>query len=438
MRPGDSRRRSRSAGGRQLELTVETLGAQGDGQVRLPEGMLFLPQVLPGERVVARVGAGGAEGQRGEVIELLRPSPERVEPPCPHFGPCGGCTLQHLAPEAYRRWKRGLLVDALGKRGFADAEMLVGPLAALPAGTRRRATLAARRNGRRVLLGFHGRGSHRIEDMQSCLVLHPALFATLPALRAGLAPLLPEGKEQAVALTLTEGGVDLLLSLPAEPDLQGREALAALAETAQLARLSIAVAGGAPQPLLERRPARLALGGVPVTLPPGAFLQATPEGEAALVAAVLAAIPPESETVADLFSGIGTFTFPLAARGHRVHAVEGEAPAVAALEAAARAGGLHGKVTVERRDLERRPVLAEELEGGDAAVFDPPRAGAKAQAAELAASDLPVVVAVSCNPATFARDARTLVDGGYRLESALPIDQFPWTGHLELVARFSR
>lgn len=431
-------RRARSAGGRQLELTVETLGAQGDGQVRLPEGPLFLPQVLPGERVVARLGMRSAEGLRGEVIELLQASAERAEPPCPHFGPCGGCTLQHFAPEPYRLWKRGLLVDALHRRGFAEAEGLVAPLVALPPGTRRRATLAARRVGKQVVLGFHGRGSHRIEDLRTCLILHPKLFAALEPLRAALSGVLPEGKEQSLAMTLTEGGVDLVLSLPAEPDLRGREALAALAVAGNLARLSIAVAGGAPQPLLDRRPAQVALGGVPVALPPGAFLQATPEGEAALVEAVLAAIPPESETVADLYAGVGTFTFPLARRGQRVHAVEGDASAVAALEAAARTSGLFGRVTAERRDLERRPVLAEELEGGDVALFDPPRAGAKAQSAELAKSELPVVVAVSCNPATFARDARTLVDGGYRLESAVPIDQFPWTGHLELVARFGR
>ena len=432
------KRRGRSGGGRQLEVTVETLGAQGDGQVRLPEGPLFLPQVLPGERVVAKVGAGGGEGLRGELIELLQASPDRVEAPCPHFGPCGGCTLQHFAPEPYRRWKRGLLVEALSRRGFADAEAIVAPLVALPPGTRRRATLAARRLGKQVALGFHGRGSHRIEDIRTCLILHPALFAALQPLREALVAVLPEGKEQSLAMTLTEGGIDLLLSLPAEPDLRGREALAAFAAATNLGRLSIAVAGEAAQTLLERRPARVTLGDVPVSLPPGAFLQATQEGEAALVEAVLAAIPPESETVADLFSGVGTFTFPLARRGHRVHAVEGDANAVAAAEAAARSSGLFGRVTAERRDLERRPVLAEELEGGDAALFDPPRAGAKAQSAELAGSDLPVVVAVSCNPATFARDARTLVDGGYRLESALPIDQFPWTGHLELVARFSR
>jgi 23S rRNA (uracil1939-C5)-methyltransferase len=431
-------RRARSAGGRQLELTVETLGAQGDGQARLDEGVVFLPQILPGERVVARLGTGGAEGQRGEVLELLQASAERVEPPCPHFGPCGGCTLQHLSLDAYRRWKRGLLVEALQRRGFVEAESLVAPLVALPPGSRRRATLAAMRNGNRVLLGFHGRASHRLEDIRSCLILDSRLFAALQPLRQAFAAVLPEGKELSLALTLTDGGLDLLLSLPAEPDLRGREALAALAEAADLARLSIAVAGGTPQPLLERRPPRLSFGGVAVTLPPGVFLQATPEGEAALVAAVLDAIPATSETVADLFSGVGTFTFPLAGRGHRVHAVEGEAAAVAALEAAARSCGLFGRVTAERRDLERRPVLAEELEGGDVALFDPPRAGAKAQSAELAKSDLPLVVAVSCNPATFARDARTLADGGFRLVGATPIDQFPWTAHLELVAAFQR
>ena len=243
---------------------------------------------------------------------------------------------------------------------------------------------------------------------------------------------------QDVTATLTDSGVDLLLALPAEPDLAGREALAALAVELDLARLSLAVAGQAPLPLAERRLPRILLGGVAVTPPPGGFLQPTPEGEAALTQLVLAAVPSEADTVADLYSGCGTFSFPLAARGHRVHAVEGDAAALAALERAARGGALAQRISAERRDLERDPVTADELEGGDAAVFDPPRAGARAQAAELAASDLPVVVAVSCNPGTFARDARALVEGGYRLEWVAPLDQFPWTGHLELVARFAR
>lgn len=427
---------ARSGGGRQVELTVESLGARGDGLATLEGQPIFLPQTLPGERVRAQILSAGPAGQRGEVLELLQPAPARVEPPCPHFGPCGGCTLQHFAEADYRAWKRGLLVEALARRGFA-AEGLVRPLLALPPGTRRRAVFAAERQGGRVRLGFHRRLSHAVEDLGGCLLLAPPLVALLPCLREGLAPLLPEGKVLDVTATLTEGGIDLLLTLPAEPDLAGREALAALAEAADLARLSIAVAGEV-LPLAERRLPLITFGGVPLVPPPGGFLQPTPEGQRALTDLVLAALPPEAETVADLFAGCGTFTFPLAARGHRVHAVEGDGPALAALERAARQAGLWGRVTAEQRDLERQPVLAEELEGGDALIFDPPRGGARAQAQELAGSDIPLVVAVSCNPATFARDARTLVDGGYELAEATPLDQFPWSGHLELVAVFRK
>jgi len=443
------RRRHRPGGGRQLEVTVESLGARGDGVVLLPRAAddvdreqqpepLYLAQTLPGERVLARVGGPSPQGLRGEVLELLSASPDRVEPPCPHFGPCGGCLLQHFAAAPYRAWKRGLLVEALRKRGFREAEELVRPLLALPPGTRRRASFTALRQGRRLLLGFNRRFSHAVEDMTSCLVLAPPLVAILPALRAALAPLLPEGKPQEVTATLCESGIDLLLALPAEPDLAARESLAALAAELDLARLSLTVGGQAPLPLAERRTPRITLGGVAVTPPAGGFLQPTPEGEAALTRLVLEAVPAAADTVADLYSGCGTFSFPLAARGHRVHAVEGDAAALAALERAARGSDLAQRMTAERRDLERDPVTADELEGGDAALFDPPRAGARAQAAELAASDLPLVVAVSCNPGTFARDARTLVEGGFRLEWAVPLDQFPWTGHLELVARFAR
>lgn len=441
------RRKARGGGGRQLEVTVETLGARGDGVVLLageddwgeprPEP-LYLAQTLPGERVLARVGGPSPQGLRGQVLELLAPSPDRVEPPCAHFGPCGGCQLQHLAEQPYRHWKRALLVEALRKRGFADSEELVKPLLALPPGSRRRASFAALRQGRRVQLGFHRRFSHAVEDLTECHILAPALLALLPPLRDALAPLLPEGKVQDLVATLTDNGLDLLLTLPSEPDLAGREALAALAEAQDLARLSLAVGGAPPLPLAARRAPQVMMGPVAVTPAPGGFLQPTAAGQALLTRLVLEAVPPGAETVADLFSGCGTFTFPLAARGHRVHAVEGDAAALEALGRAVRQQGLSEQVSFENRDLERDPVSVEELEGGDAVVFDPPRAGARAQAAALAESEIPVVVAVSCNPATFARDARALVEGGYHLAWAQPVDQFPWTGHLELVARFEQ
>jgi len=432
------RRKARPGGGRQLEVTVGSLGAQGDGVVALPEGPLFLPQALPGERVLARLAGNVEGGLRGEVLELRSASQARVEPPCPHFGPCGGCALQHLAATEYRSWKRGLLVEALQRRGFAEAEALVRPLLALPPGTRRRAVFAAERRGRRLALGFHRRASAVVEELSTCLLLDPRLVALLPPLRENLAAVVPEGPPRDLTLTLTDSGVDLLLALPAEPSLAVREALAQLAAALDLARVSLAVDGGEPLLLAERRRPVVRLGGVAVSPPPGGFLQPTPEGERALTELVLAAVPADAATVADLFSGCGTFSFPLAARGQRVHAVEGDAAALAALQRAARLATLPGAVSAELRDLSRRPVTAAELSGGDVAVFDPPRAGARAQAAELAASDLATLVAVSCNPATFARDARSLVDGGYRLTEATPLDQFPWSAQLELVARFDR
>ena len=432
------KKKARRGGGRQLEARVEALGARGDGVVTLPEGPLFLPQTLPGGRVRARVLGQQGGMLQGDVLELLEPSPDRVEAPCPHFGPCGGCQVQHLAPERYGPWKRGLLVEALGKRGFEAAEALVRPLVALPPGTRRRAVFAAERRGRRAVLGFHRRASHQIEDLSTCLLLEPALVALLPPLREGLAAVLPEGGKADVTLLATESGIDLLLSLPEQPDLAARESLAALAAGLDLARLSLAVGDEPPLPLAERRAPLVSLGGVALVPPAGGFLQPTRAGEQALASLVLEALGGAGETIADLYSGCGTFTFPLAAAGHRVHAVEGDLPALEALERAARKSGLWGRITAERRDLARNPVTAEELEGGDAAVFDPPRGGARAQAEALAESDVPLLAAVSCNPATFARDARILVEGGYRFDWAQPLDQFPWSGHLELVARFSR
>jgi 23S rRNA (uracil1939-C5)-methyltransferase len=279
-------------------------------------------------------------------------------------------------------------------------------------------------------------------DLETCLVLTPGLTALLPALRRALAPLLAPREVAALTLTETETGIDLSIVSEAAPNLAAREALAALAETQDLARLSWAerpAAGAAPEPepVAVRRAPVLTFAGVPVAPPPGGFLQPTAAGEAALVERVLAYLPEGAETVAELYAGCGTFTFPLVARA-RVHAVERDAAALAALWTAARQAGLAGRITVTAQDLAGMPVLAEDLEGGDCVVFDPPRAGAREQATEIARSSVPAAVAVSCNPKTFARDARILVDGGFKLVEVTPVDQFPWTAHLELVAKFRR
>jgi 23S rRNA (uracil1939-C5)-methyltransferase len=429
------RRKARPGGGRQAELTVDALGGRGDGVAQLEGRPVFVPLALPGERVRVRLTGERAGGFKAELLELLEPAAERIEAPCPNFGPCGGCTLQHLEEERYRAWKQGLVGQALARRGLSGE--VVGPLVSIPPGTRRRASLAALRRGAGVLLGFRGRESHRVVDAAGCLLLTPGLMALLPPLRETLAGVLEDREAVQLTVSETEAGPDLLLVSPRAPDLAAREALVALAERADLARLSWGPPGEEPEPLALRKPPRVVLGGVAVEPPPGGFLQPSAEGEAALRRLVLASLPEGSDRILELFAGCGSFTFALAGRG-RVHAVEGDEAALAALWAAARHAGLAGRLSVETRDLSRQPLTAEELAAYGCVVFDPPRAGAREQAERIAGSAVPAVVAVSCNPNSFARDARILVDGGYSLMEVTPVDQFPWSGHLELVASFRR
>lgn len=421
-----------------FELTVESLGARGDGIARHRGQPVYVFDALPGERVSLRPETKEGQGLRARRLALLEPSAERVAAPCPQFGDCGGCDLQHLAEAGYRNWKRDLLVTALQRRGFGEAKELVQPLQAVEPGRRRRATWALRKDGRAVRLGFRARASHRIVDQQDCLQLLPELRDLARALRPLFADLAVQGQEGQARATLCDNGIDLVLSLEREPDLAQREELAAFADRHNLARLSIGTSEGEQQLLAERRRPSLRFGDIVVAPPPDGFLQPSKEGEALLVRSVLDAIPNDLKTVADLYAGCGTFALPLLARGQRVLAVEGHRPSLGALETAARSSGLGTQLTSEVRDLERRPLARETLSALDALVFDPPRAGAAALSAALAEAGPPLVVAVSCSPQSFARDARTLVEGGYRLESALPVDQFPWSHHLEIVAVFRR
>ena len=427
-RPRPTGRRPDKAPARELELHIDKLGSEGVGVARVEGQVVLVPGALPGERVRARV-----EGGHGAVTRLIETSPFRVEPACRHFGSCGGCALQHLAWQPYLDFKRDLVIEALRRQGFGDAP--VGAIVSSPPGSRRRATLEAKRAGGTLLLGFHGRASHHIVDLGECPVLLPELAALLAPLRALLNRLLPAGAGATVQLGAGPDGVDLGLVLPAAPDMALLELLSGFAEAQDLARLWWRTDGMAPVPAAQRRSIGLRFGTVPVDPPSGGFLQATAVGEAALTAAVVTALAG-AERVADLFAGCGTFGLALGQRAE-LHAVEGDAAALGALTSAARRAGL-GYVTTERRDLEARPLLAAELKRFDAVLFDPPRAGAKAQAIHLAASTVPTVVGVSCNPATFARDARILADGGYRLDSVQPVDQFVWSPHVELVGRFHR
>lgn len=416
-------------------LTVESIGVRGDGIAHLEGETIYIPFAAPGDRVRVRLGARRGEGRVGDLVELLSAG-ARVSPVCPHFGRCGGCALQHLDDAAYRRVKESQIVTAL-MRQSVPLPPAMAPLLRLAPQTRRRArfSLRANRAPAASVVGFNARASHEIVDMRSCAVLAAPVLALVAPLRDAIGTVALAGEGAATA-TLSDSGLDLLLDLPAPPTLAALEALAGFAEAQDLARLSWRVgAAETATPVAVRRTPRVIFSGVPVDLPVDAFLQASVEAERVLVTEVLAGVG-EAQRVLDLYAGLGTFTFALAQKS-AVHAVEGSPPAHAALAAAVRRGGLP-RVTSEARDLARRPLLPEELARFDAVVFDPPRAGAAAQCAMLARSRVPRIVAVSCNPASFARDAATLLAGGYRLVDVKPIDQFVWSPHVELIARLER
>lgn len=356
-------------------------------------------------------------------------SPDRAVPPCPHFGACGGCALQHASDGFVAKWKVGTIARALKAQGVTPR---FGRYHRSPPASRRRATLAAVRRGDGPMLGFHAARSHDIVEIVECLVLVPAIMARLDDLRGLAAALVPDHGELTLQVTETLGGLDVGVTGARALAPEGMEALIADHAGRGIARITL---DGEPiaryaEPLVD-------FDGIRLVLPPAAFLQATRAGEAALRRAVLQALADVDGPVADLFSGCGTFALPMA-RGHAVHAVEADAAALDPLaRAAAHTLGLK-PVTTETRDLFRRPLLAAELNRFAAAVIDPPRAGAQAQVSEIAKSGLAKVVHVSCNPVTFAREARTLIDAGFDMEPVDVVDQFLWSTHVELVATFRR
>lgn len=420
---------------RTIEVTIEALGGLGDGLCSQGDAKLVVPYVLPGEVVAAQVTGSRRGMQQARLKAVIEASPHRIEPACRYFGKCGGCSLQHADREFYRQWKRSRLVTALSRRGFRDVEIL--PLHDGAPGRRRRAEMLASMTGRGDLrFGFRRRASHEVIDIRACPLLKPVLVDAAVRLRPMLAGWLAPREALSVAMTATESGVDMLLTLPWVPDLAGREALVGMAEALDLARLAIVLPGESVAEMVAvRRPPEIDFSGIRVVPPPGAFLQADAAAEAAMVSA-MAPLLADKARVLDLYCGCGTFSLA-AAQTTKVHAVDGAVDQIAALDAAARHARLD-RLTTAVRDLERRPFQSSELTGFDAVILDPPRAGAAAQSAALAQSEVQTVIAVSCNPATFARDARTLVDGGFALRWALPIDQFLWSPHLEVLALFER
>lgn len=432
---GGRPRRSGGGGDEVAEVLIDALAAGGDGEARHGADRLFVSTALPGERWRVRVGRPVEGGHFAVPLDLLDGGgAERAEPPCPHFGRCGGCRLQHLPGDVYAALKRERVVAALARRGLGDVP--VEPVRVAPLGSRRRLRLALVRERGGLHLGLRERGSRSVVPLRVCPIARRELERLLLPLGDALTPLLEAPPPVEVSLTAADNGVDLVLHATREPSLPEREGLAALAERLDLARVAWATGEDAPpEPVAERRLPTVRHAGVDVGVPAGVFLQATAFGEAELAAAV-AEWGGDVASAADLYAGLGALGLHLAVAGARLHAVE---VAVAPAEALRRAANAHRlPVTVEVRDLARRPLMAAELARLDLVLLDPPRAGAAPQAAELAASRVPRIVYASCDPGTFARDARTLVEGGYRLTAVRPIDQFLFSAEVELVAHFAR
>jgi 23S rRNA (uracil1939-C5)-methyltransferase len=400
-------------------LEILRVGHAGDG---IAADGLFVPYTVPGD--VVRVLR---EGARGRVQEIIAPGPTRSLPACAHFGRCGGCALQMMEERAYLAWKRDLVLNALAQRGFTDVP--VEEIRVVPPGTRRRAMFKARTDSGHVALGFYEAESRRLVDIRQCPVLVPALVRLIEPLKLQLAKILKPGETAELHATATDSGIDLSLKIKRARSADLLMALAELASALNLARLN----WNGETVAMAATPS-MTVGNFTVALPPEPFLQPTKEGEA-IVQGFVREEAGSARRIADLFSGCGTFALALA-EGRAVHAVDSAEAQIEALSGAAKAG--QATLTAETRDLFRRPLLASELARFDAVVIDPPRPGAAAQAAALAQSTVPKILYVSCNPASFARDARIMVDGGYRLNRIVPLDQFLWSPHVEIFACFER
>ncbi|YBV98219.1 class I SAM-dependent RNA methyltransferase [Phyllobacteriaceae bacterium JZ32] len=406
-----------------VRVTIAAMGAGGDGVANLPDGQVFVPFTLPGE--VANIAR---EKNRGTLMALLEASPERIAPACAHFEACGGCALQHWQAEPYQAWKRGLVSDALTGRKLTFE---LDPLVPCAPQTRRRAVFAARRTDGGMLLGFNRHQSHEIINIHECPVTVPAITDRLADLRELASLVAPDSKPFRLTVTATASGLDIAATGSKVPDAERRKALTPFMLAKGFARLTCE-----GEIILEPKKPLIHFGKVAVEVPPGGFLQATAEAEDTMSALVMDHLA-KVKRAADLFCGSGTFTFRMAEK-MAVHAVESDAAALAALDRAARNTQGLKPVTMERRDLFRRPLMAKELNRFDGLVFDPPRAGAEAQAKEIAKSNIAKVVAISCNPVTLARDLAILTQGGYRIDRVVSIDQFLWSSHVETVTLLTK
>ncbi|MGE3334196.1 MAG: class I SAM-dependent RNA methyltransferase [Rhodospirillaceae bacterium] len=416
-------------------LSIHDLAPLGDGIHRAGRERVYVDRTLPGDVVEAQIQKSSGGIVRADVVRIVESSPHRVKAPCPHYDICGGCTLQHASEEFYRAWKVETVRTAFSRQNIEPAAWL-NPVF-LPEGKRRRATFAASKKKNNVTLGYFRRRSHSVTDIAACLIADPAIMDMRRKLVSALAPILADGKPADIFVQTVGGQFDLAITgavgAKGRPDLAIYEAAAELAHKLGIARISWRPKEySEAETLVEITPFTARFGLLDVPLPPLAFLQPTKAGEDALTAAVMAALPDRG-SFADLYSGCGTFSGAMLARGP-VDAFDSVEPAVRALD---KAKGPH-PLRAQRRDLGRQPLDDDETKRYDGVVFDPPRVGAEEQARALATSKVPRVIGVSCNPVSFARDARIFVEGGYRLDSVQVVDQFAWSHHVELVAAFSR
>ncbi|MEN8722592.1 MAG: class I SAM-dependent RNA methyltransferase [Alphaproteobacteria bacterium] len=412
------------------ELVIDRLGTQGDGIADTADGPFYIARTLPGERV--EVEDDPDQPSRPQLKRILEPSDNRVAAPCKHYKRCGGCQLQHMSPALQEEFKTGIVTDALTREGFGAVALR--PLITVPMHSRRRMSLRVMRSGKQIIIGLNAARSDQVVDLAVCEIAEPMIVNALPAWRELFQTLFGRRGHAALVLTVTVNGLDAAMVMNREASLEDRERLTKFAYDYGIARIS-----WNDEVITAPHDAHQQFGPALIAPPSGGFLQAAKTGEEALVTAVLEAVG-DASVVADMFCGAGTFTMPMAKNSH-VTAFESDEEAVRALQVGAdRAAGI-GKcnpVKAQRRDLFRRPLLPTEVKTFDAIVFDPPRAGAKAQVEELAQTAVPRLVGVSCNPVSFARDAAILRSGGYHLDWVQPVDQFRHSAHVELVGQFTK
>ncbi|MBT5074974.1 MAG: 23S rRNA (uracil(1939)-C(5))-methyltransferase RlmD [Kordiimonadaceae bacterium] len=415
------------------KVTIEELGGRGDGIVQLNGKTVFVPYSAPGDVIDIKLN-----GAKGRLRHIHQKSPHRIEPVCAHFTKCGGCQLQHIEEDYYKNWKAGLIKTALKNQGIDDVEIL--PLRASPQSSRRRTSLQAIGRGEgKIVLGYAEKGSHNLVDINMCPILVPEIVAFIDPLREFLKKLLKVKQKMTIQITKGDNGLDVVFKSKGEVDLNLRMDLAEFAQVNDLARVSWFDTGLKKpyyETLAERKKPYVTFDGNKVFFPEGAFLQATVDGQNALISAMLKGLG-EASRVVDLFSGCGTFSIA-AAKKATVHAVENNEEMLVALKNSANIMTNVKQVTTELRDLFLRPLLPHELNTYDVAIIDPPRAGARHQMTEIINSDIKKLIMISCNPITFARDVENLAAAGFKMGAVTPVDQFLYSPHLEIISVFNR